>query len=359
LNTPGGVVDLRTGERRKHLPSDYMTKITGATPGGECPLWKRFLARITKDNVELQAFLKRSAGYALTGITREHALFFGFGTGANGKTTFLSTVAGVMGSYAAVAMMETFTASQNERHPTDLAMLRGARLVTAQETEEGRRWAESRIKALTGGDPITARFKLFIAGNHKPGLRNVDEAIRRRLHLIPFDVKIPAAERDPGLADKLQKEWPGILQWMIDGCLEWQREGLAAPASVTEATNGYLEAEDTIGQWITDRCELDSNHWTASSVLFASWKHWAELAGEYVLPSKRFGQALEARGLAYGREGGTGKRGYKGLRLATPTPAAKSGDPADPSAGETPSGSTDDRWSDDPGWEDDGKSPAW
>src|SRR6185437_11667835 len=172
--------------------------------------------RITGGDAELQAFLQRFAGYCLTGVTREHAMAFGFGTGANGKGTFLNTLTGIMDSYAAVAPMETFTSSTVDRHSTELAMLRGARLVTAQETEEGRRWAESRIKALTGGDPITARlmrqdfftftpqFKLIIAGNHKPGLRGVDEAIRRRFHLIPFAVKIPPEERDKDLADKMK-----------------------------------------------------------------------------------------------------------------------------------------------------------
>ena len=157
---------------------------------------------------------------ALTGITREHALFFGHGTGANGKSVFVSTVAGMMGNYHRSAPIETLTASSSDRHPTDLAGLRGARLVTAVETEEGRRWAESKIKALTGGDMIAARFmrqdffeytpqfKLMIAGNHKPGLRSVDEAIRRRFHLIPFTVTIPPEERDLELGDKLKGECP-------------------------------------------------------------------------------------------------------------------------------------------------------
>src|SRR5262249_4902153 len=150
----------------------------------------------------------RLLGYALTGLTIEHALFFLYGTGANGKSVLMSTVAGILGSYHRTAPIETFTASTSERHPTDLAGLRGARLVTAVETEEGRRWAESKIKALTGGDRIAARFmrqdffeftpqfKLVIAGNHKPGLRSVDEAIRRRFNLVPFTVTIPKAERD-------------------------------------------------------------------------------------------------------------------------------------------------------------------
>ena len=203
LNTPDGVVDLRTGTLRAHRASDYMTKITVAGPGGACPIFLRFLDRITGSDPELVAYLRRALGYALTGITREHALFFGYGTGANGKSVLLSTVAGILGDYHKTAPIETFTASNVDRHPTDLAMLRGARLVTATETEEGRQWAESRIKTLTGGDRVSARFmrqdffeftpqfKLFIAGNHRPGLRSVDEAIRRRFHLVPFAVTIP------------------------------------------------------------------------------------------------------------------------------------------------------------------------
>src|SRR4029077_2383546 len=222
-----------------HDPELYLTKITAVAPGdGECPLWLKFIARVTGGNYDLQMFLQRIAGYSLTGDTSEHALFFLYGTGRNGKGVFLNTLSAILADYAAVAPMETFIATQGERHPTDLAGLRGARLVSAQETEEGRRWAESKIKALTGGDPITARFmrqdfftfepqfKLLIAGNHKPGLRTVDEAIPRRFYLIPFTVTIPAEERDPGLLEKLKTEWPGILHWMIEGCLSWQQRGL-------------------------------------------------------------------------------------------------------------------------------------
>jgi hypothetical protein len=173
-----------------------------------------------------------------------------------------NTVSGILGDYARSARIETFTESAVERHPTELAMLRGARLVSAIETEQGRRWAESRIKALTGGDRVAARFmrqdffeyvpqfKLLIAGNHKPSLRSVDEAIRRRLHLIPFAITIPPAERDPALAGKLQAKWPAILAWMIEGCVEWQRQGLMVPPAVSAATSQYIEAEDAFGLWL-------------------------------------------------------------------------------------------------------------
>src|SRR6266699_2327426 len=230
LNTPAGAVDLETGKLRPHLSEDYCTKTTAVSPGGECPLWKGFLEQTFGGDAELICFVQRVCGYALTGATHEHALFFCYGTGANGKGTLINTVVGILGDYARVAPVETFTASSTDRHPTELAMLMGARLVTAQETEEGRPWAEAKIKAITGGDPITARrmrqdfftftpqLKLMIAGNHRPSVRSVDEAIRRRIHIIPFRVTVPPNQRDPDLPGKLKLEWSGILSWMIEGC---------------------------------------------------------------------------------------------------------------------------------------------
>ena len=152
LNTPGGTVDLRTGELHGHERQQYLTKVTAAAPGRNCPLWRSFLHRVTDGDSELQAFLQRVIGYCLTGSTREHALFFLYGTGANGKSVFLSTIAGLLGDYAKSAPASAFTASNTEQHPTDVAGLRGARFVTATETEDGRWWAEAKIKNLTGGD---------------------------------------------------------------------------------------------------------------------------------------------------------------------------------------------------------------
>src|SRR5262249_11473132 len=143
LNAPAGVVDLRNGAVRSARAEDYMTKITATAPGGDCPQWHPFLQKVTNDDNELARYLQRVMGYALTGLTTEHALFFLYGTGANGKSVLMNTVAGIMGDYHCTAAIETFTESGRERHPTELAMLRGARLVTAIETEDGRRWAES------------------------------------------------------------------------------------------------------------------------------------------------------------------------------------------------------------------------
>ena len=327
LNTPGGVVDLNTGNMRPHNETELLTKITAVSPGGKCPLWEAFLTEITGGNEELIGFLQRFAGYSLTGITREQALCFGYGTGANGKGTFLNTLTGIMGNYAATASVETFTASKSDHHPTDLAMLRGARLVTAQETEEGRAWAEGRIKALTGGDPITARFmrqdfftfnpqfKLFIAGNHKPGLRNVDEAIRRRLNLVPFAVKIPSERRDPLLAEKLRQEWSGILRWMIDGCLDWLEMRLTAPKCVSEATEDYLEGEDSLGIWLKERTITKAGIYAEAGELFKDWKAWAILAGEEPGTLKRFIQSIEGKGFVKGLSPTSRRAAILGLKL--------------------------------------------
>jgi putative DNA primase/helicase len=204
----------------------------------------------------------------------------------------------------------------------------GARLVSAIETEEGRRWDESKLKARTGGDAVSARFmrqdffeylpqfKLIIAGNHKPALRTVDEAIRRRLYLVPWAIVIPSAERDKTLGDKLRKEWPGILAWAIQGCLQWPRDGLAPPPAVTNATDAYMEAEDALGTWINEYCTLDPNAWTKTQTLFEGWKTWCEKSGEYVGTMKRFIQNLELRGPAYGihyHRKDTG-RGFRGVQ---------------------------------------------
>ena len=325
LNTPSGVVDLRTGLTRPHRAEDYMTKVTATGPEGECPLFLAFLQRIAAEDEDLILYLQRVLGYSLTGLTREHALFFAYGTGANGKSVLLSTISGILADYHRTAPIETFVAGNGDRHPTDLAGLRGARLVTASETDEGRKWAEAKVKQLTGGDVISARFmrqdffeylpvfKLVIAGNHKPSLRTVDEAIRRRFHMIPFAVTIPPEERDGELTEKLKGERGGIMQWLIEGALEWQRHGLQPPQAVLSATAAYLEAEDAVAAWLDERCDRDATAWTSSGSLYGSWNLWASAAGETPGSQKRFSQTLEARGFV--RHKTSVSQGFYGLRL--------------------------------------------
>jgi putative DNA primase/helicase len=325
LNTPGGAVDLRTGVMRPHRREDYCTKMTAVAPDGECCLFMEFLDRIFANDYELIDYLQKVFGYCLTGSTREHALFFGFGTGGNGKGVLLGTLNRVLGDYARVAPIESFVATHQIGHPTDLAGLAGARLVSASETEEGRKWAESKIKQLTGGDPVSARFmrqdffdflpqfKLFITGNHKPGLRGVDESIRRRFHLIPFAVSIAEIDQDKELPEKLVADYPGILAWAIAGALKWQSEGLKRAAAVRNATAEYLEAEDTLATWIEERCELRSDYKASRTILFASWKAWAERGSEFVGSAKQFFEKLENRGFQPFRD--ASGRFFVGIRL--------------------------------------------
>jgi putative DNA primase/helicase len=317
--------DLRTGTGRTPNPLDYITKKTAcrcAPPSTPHPLWTAFLDRVTNHDKELQAFLQRYIGYCLTGFTTEHVFVFAYGTGANGKGTFINTIVGIFGDYATIADMNTFIASKNERHPTDLAKLNGARLVVAQETQKGRRWDETKIKVLTGGDKMTARFmrtdffdftptfKLFICGNHKPRLTTVDEAMRRRLLLVPFTVQIPKDERDPDLPHRLKAEWPAILRWCIDGCLEWQHIGLAPPEVVQVATDDYFADEDTTQQWV-DECTDDAGQaaFTRVGDLFTSWRKWCEERNNIPGSMKAFSEGLVDRGFQKARPGG--ERGFR------------------------------------------------
>ena len=323
-------VELRTGRARGPQRSDYITKRTAvapAPPGTPTPIWTAFLRDATRGDQELISYLQRMAGYSLTGDTSEHALFFIYGDGGNGKGVFINTLTRIFGDYAVVASMETFTASKSDRHPTDLAMLRGARLVTAQETEEGRAWSEVRIKALTGGDPVTARFmrqdfftfeptfKLVIAGNHKPNLRSVDAAMRRRFNIIPFTNK--PTSPDPQLAEKLKAEWPGILRWCIDGSLAWQQQGLKPPAIVREATDAYFDEQDLFAQWLEECCEAGASKSDTTAALFASWKAWAERNGDVAGTTRSFTQAMVKAGfrLVKNTPGHRGKRGFVGVAV--------------------------------------------
>lgn len=317
INTPDGLVDLRTGEVKPHDREAYCTKITRASPGSRCSKWLTFLSDVTGGSNQLERFLARCIGYSLTGSTREHAFFFCFGSGANGKSVFVETIGRMLGDYATPAPVEMFTASKFTGHTTDIAGLKGARFVTASETEAGRSFAEGRIKMLTGGEVVSARkmradnvafrpdFKLFITGNHKPHLTTNNEAMRRRLNLIPFNFTIPSAQRDTKLPEKLEAEWPGILAWAIDGCLEWQRDGLNPPAIVREATDEYLRSEDLVQGFIDENVALDPNAQTPTGEFFHLWQRFTQERGEPAGGVKEFVKALEGKGFnrKHGRDG--------------------------------------------------------
>jgi P4 family phage/plasmid primase-like protien len=306
LNTPAGVFDPHTGRVRAHRKRDYMTKITRVAPQqGACPTFMKFLADIfrrpvesddptadaTEPDWEIIKFVRRYFGSALTGCMKDQKLLFCYGTGNNGKTTLLQTIFRVMGSYAVHAPIETFLESPSDRHLTEMARLRGARLVIASEIPLGRHWNESRIKDITGGEPVTANFmrrdhttsipqcKLAFGGNHKPGLRSNDIATKRRWQMLPFTTTIPRARVNDKLLEDLEKKDPQILQWLIEGCNDWMSNGLQTPERVVAATNAYLIDADAVSRWLVDCCELaGKGECTTTQALFESWKTWVSRA---------------------------------------------------------------------------------
>jgi putative DNA primase/helicase len=252
-------------------------------------LWQKFLNEITQGDVELQAFLQRLAGYILTGEGIEQVLVNIWGPGGNGKSVFADTLSNILGSYAQAAAMESFTATNSDRHPTDLAGLVGSRLVLAEETQAGRKWDEQRIKRITGGSRLRARFmhkdffeylptfKLLVIGNHAPEIANVDDAMRRRLHIVPFTY-VPA-EIDLDLKEKLKEEYPQILAWMISGCLMWQRDKLSPPEVVVQHTQNYMNEEDKVCAWLEDCCLIDGKSDVSTADLYRSWNDWCRRQG--------------------------------------------------------------------------------
>jgi putative DNA primase/helicase len=329
LGTPKGTVDLRTGQLRRSGPEDGITKATLVAPSksAHCPRWLAFLGEATGGDAGLIRFLQQWCGYCLTGSISEHALVFLHGGGGEGKSTFLNTVSKILGGYAVTAAMDTFVLSRSDRHPTELAMLRGARLVTASETEENRQWAEARIKSLTGGDPITAHFmrqdnftfdpqlKLTIVGNHRPLLHNVDDAMRRRFNIVPFTRK--PANPDPDLPTKLLAEASAILRWMIEGCLDWQANRLVRPSIVAAETADYFSEQDTFAQWLDEECDCEpGNEWKSECVadLWKSWEGYAKTANEPTGSRKSFSANLVKRGFKRDK-GGKGVRLFRGIRL--------------------------------------------
>lgn len=328
LGTPGGTVDLRTGQLRPSRREDMLTKSTEVTPApaSESPrLWLEFLNEIFAGDQEVIAFMQRLAGYSLTGRTSEQRLFFLSGTGANGKSVFLNALTGLMGQYAQRASAETFLLSFGDKHSTSTAALEGARLVIGSELPKGRQWNDAIIKDLTGGDRMRARFMrqdefeftpqltLMIAGNTKPSFGAVDEAMRRRVVMIPFDVTIPKGKRDPDLPEKLKAEWPAILRWAIEGAVEWQRMGIAIPTKIEAASAEYMDSEDEIGQFIADRALVEAGGWVKRNDLFAAYQGWCLAEGIKEMSSSNFYKAIEERQFRPHKK--VGQRGFSGIRL--------------------------------------------
>ncbi len=328
LNVQNGTIDLQTGKLRPHSRDDRMTKIAPVVfdPVAECPLWLAFLDRIFAGEEMMIRFVRRALGHALTGVVREHVLHVLYGSGANGKTTLIEAIIGMLGNYAMTAAPGLLLARHSEQHPTERADLWGKRFVSSVETGEGRRFNEELVKQLTGNDTIKARFmrqdffefspthKLFLATNHKPEVRGTDRAMWRRIQLWPFLVTIPDAEQDRELPEKLKAESPGILRWCVGGCIAWQRKGLAAPDSVLAAPRAYREESDMIGQFIQECCAVGESKEVRGGVLYWAYTAWCGDDGHKPLSNPNFSKRLLERDGITRLQGGA-YRVYHGLQL--------------------------------------------
>ncbi|MEI7957235.1 MAG: phage/plasmid primase, P4 family, partial [Verrucomicrobiota bacterium] len=334
LGVKNGIVDLRTGVLRDASPGDFVTKQAGTIFDNLAtgPVFEQTLRTIFKNDSGLIDYFQRLCGYALYGGVLEHVFFFCHGVGANGKSTVLNVIQAVMGDYAITLPTESLMMAKRDAAAAspDLMMLRGVRLALASETEDGQRLAEARIKQLTGGDLVTARAlyggfvtfpqtaKLVIVGNHKPQIAGTDEGIWRRVQLVPFEFTIPAAQRDPALPGKLLAELPGILAWMIRGCLKWQQSGLRPPPAVTAATNAYKAESDILGEWIVECCTVAAAASATSGDLYSAYRSWGLRNGHQPWYRNRWGRLMGEK-FTKGRNG-AGNATYVGVDL---TPAAR------------------------------------
>jgi putative DNA primase/helicase len=330
LNAKNGTIDLRTGELREHRREDLITKMAPVEyePNADAPTWAATLERVLPSPA-LRTFFKKLCGYAISGDVSEHILPVLYGIGANGKSTILNALLEAVGEYGMQAAPDLLIAKRGG-HPTEVADLFGMRLVASIEVEDGRRLAEALVKSLTGGDKVRARrmrqdfweftptHTAFLCTNHKPEIRGTDTAIWRRIRLIPFTETIPPAEQDKKLPEKLRAELPGILRWMVEGCLEWQRSGLQAPEEVRQATAGYRSEMDVIGAFLSDECVLGSGLKATLKDVYERYEQWCEEGGERAETKRKFNARLTERGqLADRRSGPGGLREWHGLELLT------------------------------------------
>lgn len=316
LNVRNGTINLRTGELRNHNRGDLITKLAPVEydPSGARDTWDAFLDRAMAGDAKLIDYLKRMVGLSLVGQVLEHVLFFLYGLGANGKSTFLDALLATLGDYAKQAPPELLMHSQHDRHPTERADLFGVRLVASVEVEAGKRMAEVLVKQLTGGDRIKARYMrqdffefapahtILLAANHKPVIYGNDHAIWRRIRLVPFTVQIPAEEQDRQLGAKLAAERAGILAWAVCGCLDWQRGGLSDPPAVVAATESYRAEMDTIGAFLGSRCVVRPSAQVTATAIYEAYVNWTVTEGERAASKKSLGLRLQERGFRAGKD---------------------------------------------------------
>jgi putative DNA primase/helicase len=330
FNVDNGTVDLRTGELRAHSRADRLTMLAPVAyrPDAQAPTFARFLATVTGDNPALGAFLQRAVGYSMFGTASERVLFILHGGGQNGKTVFVETIRSLFGDYARRTPTETLLRSRYGGENRGVARLKGARFVSASEAEEGQHLAAGLVKELTGGDTVTARFlygeqfefrpefTLWLATNHRPLVSGDDQAIWDRIRLVPFAVHIADEQRDPGLTDKLRAELEGILAWAVEGCLAWQRQGLALPEAVEAATGAYHQEMDTFADFLEARCVTAADASATAAELYGAYTAWCNATGEHAVTQKRFGERLHDR--EFTKQKHAGRILWHGITLAGP-----------------------------------------
>jgi putative DNA primase/helicase len=331
LNVANGTIDLRTGELGPHRREDLISNIVQIEfdPEAECELWDAFLWRAADHNDELYLYLRRFVGYLLVGDTSDQSLHFLYGLGANGKSVFCEVLMRLLGEYAVAVSPDLIMLKRHGGIPNDVARLRGVRAALMNETSQGARFDEAKLKDLTGGDTLTARFlhqeffdfrpthRIVIRGNHKPAIAGTDEGIWRRLRLVPFTVTIPEDERDHQLLSKLEAELPGILNWALMGCREWQDKGLKPPPIIADAVRAYREESDTLGRFIAECCEVRKLGQVKSSSLFKRYQEFSEQAAERWIAAKDLPHEMQRRGFTWKRTKAGGI--YEGLELNDPT----------------------------------------
>lgn len=329
LNCPNGVLDLRTGQLGQHHPALLLTKMTGAAfdPAADGPQFRKFIERVQPDP-QMRDYIGRILGHALEGRVTVHVLPIFYGAGANGKGTLIAAVLAALGDYADAADPQLLTARTFDAHPTSVADLHGTRLAVLHEGDAGRYLAEGTVKRLTGGDRIKARrmredfwhfdpsHTFVMLTNHKPLVSGTDEGIWRRVRLVPWDVVIPAAERDEALGDQIAAELSAVLAWLVTGYQAWRKlGGLADPQAVTEATLAYRAESDALGRFIDDRCLTSGPSMrVTSSELFAAWSGWCKAEGAEPGTQTMFSTNLQNRGYDKIKDG-HGRMAWKGLGL--------------------------------------------
>lgn len=290
LNVQNGTLDLTTGKLREHRPEDMMTKVAPVTfnPEAECPMWDKFLSEIFQGDTDLIKYIQRVLGYALTGSVKEHKFFIAYGTGANGKGTLFGVMEKLMGDYGMSLRPQALMLDRTDKSDKDTGRLRGARLATCQETPEGHRFNAALVKTLTGGDRLVGKklyadefqfqptHKLFLATNHKPRVSADDAGFWRRAVLIPFEVNIPEERQNKDLGMKLEGQLPGILNWILEGCVLWNQETLGASPAVAKATAAYRDEEDVIRTFIEERCTESEDGWVPVSELYEAYYDWCQ-----------------------------------------------------------------------------------